>query len=143
MPTLPSVSHAVLYSGVVQKVHHIWLHLLPPKGCTVLAQAGSHHTRAHPTHKGQLTCSNHSTERRLCTVKIAFSFLANYKNYSQKFQRMGGKHQTKAPMWLSEIPLPSFRMALSSLWMTQDCLWPLHCDHQLPGVSHRAAIKQI
>lgn len=56
---------------------------------------------------------------------------------------MGGKYQAKAPVWLSEVPLLSFRMALSSWWMTQDCLWPLHHDHQLSGVTHRAAIKQI
>lgn len=53
---------------------NIWLHLLPPEECTVLLQAGSHHTKAHPTHKCQLMCSNHSPECRLYLVKIAFPF---------------------------------------------------------------------
>lgn len=57
---------------------HIWLHLLPPKRCTVLLQAASHYTRAHFTHKGQLICSNHSTECRLCMVKIAFPFFGQF-----------------------------------------------------------------
>lgn len=65
-----NITHAVLYSGVVQEVNTSGYTCFLLK---VLLQAGSHYTRA-PTHKGQLICSNHSTECRPCIVKIAFSF---------------------------------------------------------------------
>lgn len=73
---------------------NIWLYLLPPEECTVLLQAGSHHTKAHPTHKCQLMCSNHSPECRLCMVKTAFPFFwPIIKTKAKSFKEWEEKHK--------------------------------------------------
>lgn len=123
------VLHTVLYSGVVQEVNTSGYTCFLLK---VLLQAGSHHTRAHPTHK----CSYHSTECRLWMVKSAFPFFGQLQKLKPKVSKNGRQTPIR-----STTSVPQSGTAI--LGDDTELSLALHRDHQHSGVTHRAAIKQI
>lgn len=130
------VLHTVLYSGVVQEVNTSGYTCFLLK---VLLQAGSHHTRAHPTHK----CSYHSTECRLWMVKSAFPFFGQLQKLKPKVSKNGRQTPNKSPAVAIRSTTSVPQSGTAILGDDTELSLALHRDHQHSGVTHRAAIKQI
>lgn len=141
MPTLPSVTHSALYSGVVQEVNTAGYACFLLKGAQCFSRMITPQKSSSHTQRSAHNCSNHSTECSLSVVKIAFPFFwPILKTKAKSFKEQEENTEQK--------PQCGYRSTISVLQngtvILVDDAGPslaLHCDHQVSGVTHRAATK--